>query len=88
MEGKSNGSLVFNLGQFYLEMDNLAAAEKAYKMAIKKFPKYRRAHKNLGFLYLQQGKLDEASKPLQEAIKLGDKSSTAFGSAQVLSFPK
>ena len=79
MEGKSNGSLVFNLGQFYLEMDNLAAAEKAYKMAIKKFPKYRRAHKNLGFLYLQQGKLDEASKPLQEALKLGDKSSTAFG---------
>ncbi len=45
-------------------------AEKEYREAILLNPNYAEAHANLGGLYLQQGKIDNAGKELEIAHEL------------------
>lgn len=75
----TSAALIFTLANLQLQQGNHAEAEKSYKSAIKKFPDFRRAHKNLGLLCMQQGKTKEALASLKEALELGDVSSRTYG---------
>lgn len=74
-----SSALVFTLGNLYYQNGRIAEAESAYKTAIKRFPEYRRAHKNLALLYARSERMDKAKPHLIKAIDLGDADHLSFG---------
>lgn len=77
--GEISPALVFVLGNLYFQSERLAEAERAFKEAIKRFPKFRRAFTNLGFLYTSQNKMDDALAAFQKSVELGEKSARVMG---------
>ena len=77
--GEISPALVFVLGNLYFQSERLNEAERAFKEAIKRFPKFRRAFTNLGFLYTSQNKMDDALAAFQKSVELGEKSARVMG---------
>jgi len=69
----------FTLGNLYFQQEDLTNAVKCFEAAIAKYPDYRRAHKNLGFALVRDGKLAAAIKPLTQTIELGGSDGKVFG---------
>ena len=74
-----SAALIFTLGNLYYQNGRVSEAEKSYKIALKRFPEYRRAHKNLALLYARSERLEKAKPHLMEAIDLGDADHLSFG---------
>lgn len=74
-----SAALVFTLGNLYYQNGRKEDAEESYLLAIKRFPDYRRAHKNLALLYGQSDRLAKAKPHLMKAIDLGDADHLSFG---------
>lgn len=77
--GEISPALVFVLGNLYFQADRGDEAERAFKEAIRRFPKFRRAHTNLAYLYVSKEKFELAMPMLQKAIELGENSHRAWG---------
>ncbi|MEK9772044.1 MAG: tetratricopeptide repeat protein [Opitutae bacterium] len=69
---KTSAALDFALGTMFYQLGRLTRSEQTYEQALKKFPSFLRARKNLGFVQLSLGKLDAASQNLAKAISLGE----------------
>ncbi len=69
---KTSAALDFALGTMFYQLGRLTRSEQTYEQALKKFPSFLRARKNLGFVQLSLGKLEEASQNLAKAISLGE----------------
>jgi tetratricopeptide (TPR) repeat protein len=69
----------FTLGNVYFQSDDLTNAVKQFEAAIAKFPDYRRAHQNLGFALVRDGRYEAAIKPLTKTIELGGSDGKVFG---------
>ncbi len=69
----------FTLGNIYFQAEDLTNAVKHFEAALAKFPDYRRAHKNLGFALVRDGKYPAAVKPLTRTIALGGADGKVFG---------
>ena len=69
---KSSAAIAFNAGNIEFELGNLKEAAGHYQAALKIFPSFRRAHRNMGFVYARQDDWDKALVSLSEAIRLGD----------------
>ena len=67
----SSAVFEFTLANLYFQDDKLDEALKYYLAAIAKFPSFQRAHKNVGLIYIRQGKFEEALAPLTQSIELG-----------------
>jgi len=67
------GNLIalMGLGNSYYMLRNLPAAEKAFQIASNEHPDFGAAFNNLAQVLLEQGKVIEAKKHVQQAIKLG-----------------
>src|SRR5690606_26400620 len=76
---ESSAALNFTLGSILLQMGQGDAAIQQYKEAIRKFPSFMRAYKNLALAHLQEGRFEEARPLLIKAIELGDMDSNTFG---------
>ena len=74
-----SAALVFTLGNLYYQNGRVPEAESAYKTAIKRFPEYRRAHKNLALLFARTERMDDAKPHLLKAIDLGDTDDLSYG---------
>ncbi|MDB4792647.1 tetratricopeptide repeat protein [bacterium] len=74
-----SAALVFTLGNLYYQNGRTAEAESAYKTAIKRFPEYRRAHKNLALLYARSDRMTLAKPHLIKAMELGDADHLSYG---------
>jgi tetratricopeptide (TPR) repeat protein len=72
-------AMVFVLGNLYFQADRPEEARRAFLEAIRRFPRFRRAHTNLAYLYISQNKMDEAMPMLQKAIELGENSARVYG---------
>jgi tetratricopeptide (TPR) repeat protein len=72
-------AMVFVLGNLYFQADRPEEARRAFLEAIRRFPRFRRAHTNLAYLYISQNKTDEAMPMLRKAIELGENSARAYG---------
>lgn len=72
-------AMVFVLGNLYFQADRAEEARRAFLEAIRRFPRFRRAHTNLGYLFISQNKTDEAMPMLQKAVELGENSARVFG---------
>jgi len=77
--GKISPAMIFVLGNLYFQADRFEDARRAFKEAIRRFPRFRRAHANLAFLYISKNKFDEALPHLQRAVELGAGSHRIFG---------
>jgi tetratricopeptide (TPR) repeat protein len=67
------------MGNLYFQADRLNEARLAFLEAIRRFPRFRRAHANLAYLYISQSKTAEALPMLQKAIELGEHSARVYG---------
>jgi tetratricopeptide (TPR) repeat protein len=76
---KKSAALTFNLGNLYFETGENAKAIAAYESALKEYPSFRRAHRNLALALVRETKLEEALEHLTEAIRLGDSSGSTYG---------
>ncbi|MFC5049449.1 tetratricopeptide repeat protein [Rubritalea spongiae] len=76
---KSSAALLYNRGNIELELGKSEEAIKSYKLALERFPSFRRAFKNLGTAYIQLSEYDEAEKALREAVKLGELDGSTLG---------
>lgn len=79
--GKDAGSAIFDftLGNLYFQNGRLPQAANSFTLAIRKFPDFRRAHQNLGIIYLQSDRPDQAIQHLSRTIALGGGDGPIFG---------
>lgn len=75
----SSAALDFVLANLEFQNGDLEPAAIHYRRAIEKFPDFRRAHKNLGLLLVQEQKFDKGSKHLASALELGDRDGRNYG---------
>ena len=69
----------FTLANVYQQLDKLPLAAEWYQKAIKKYPSFQRAHKNLGLVHVRTGAYEKAVDPLTKAIELGATDGLTFG---------
>lgn len=69
----------FTLANLYVQSERIEEAEAAYRAAIEKHPRFRRAWTNLGELVFRQGRFDEVARTLTKVIELGGGDGTTFG---------
>ncbi len=74
-----SGTFDFTLGNIYFQEEKLELAAAWYKSAIRKFPRFLRAHKNLGIVGVRLEKYGEALTPLTKAIELGAHDGLTYG---------
>lgn len=72
-------AMVFVMGNLYFQAGRNDDARRSFLEAIRRFPRFRRAHTNLAYLYISQNKTDEALPILQKAIELGENSARIYG---------
>lgn len=75
----SSAALDFLLANLYFQNDEQEQAIRFYGTALEKFPDFRRAHKNLGLLYVQRGEFQNALDHLTRAVELGDRDGRNYG---------
>lgn len=69
----------FTLANIHFQQDNLDQAIPHYKTAVEKYPKFRRAWKNLALIHVRQANFAEAVPALTKTIELGGGDSLTYG---------
>lgn len=69
----------FILANLYFQQGQLREAEKYYKIAIEKYPDFRRAYKNLGLLQAQDNNFEDAVITISTALEKGVVDGRAYG---------
>jgi protein O-mannosyl-transferase len=66
---RNNDIMCYNLGQLYLEKDDIEQAIEYFHKAVDIKPDQPTIHKNLGILLMRQGKNNEAIEEFRQALK-------------------
>lgn len=69
----------FTLGNLHYQEGRMEQAAVHYETAIAKFPSFRRAHKNLGLIYVRNGRFEDALGSLSRVIQLGGNEGLVYG---------
>jgi tetratricopeptide (TPR) repeat protein len=77
--GGSSAALDFLLANLHFQNGETESASRLYVSALEKFPDFRRAHKNLGLLYIQSSDFPRALEHLTRAVELGDRDGRNYG---------
>lgn len=75
----ASSALNYTLANLFLQSNRYEESINQYREAIRKFPNFRRAHKNLGLALVQASRFTEAIEALIKAIELGDGGGDTFG---------
>ncbi|TVR46841.1 MAG: hypothetical protein EA425_16770, partial [Puniceicoccaceae bacterium] len=76
---ETSPALDYTLANILLQQGRNADAAREYRNAIRKFPNFLRAYKNLGLALIQAADYTEAIPMLVKAIELGDGDGDTFG---------
>ena len=76
---KSSAALDYTLANLKFQNEQGEEAQQHYVDAVRKFPSFRRAYKNLGLVQVQQGKYQEAVPNISRAIELGSEGAGNYG---------
>ena len=79
MTDDSNPAFHFLLGNLHYQVEDYANCEKSLRVAIQKFPSFRRAHRTLALAHIQRNQYAPAVEPLLETIKLGGGDDQSYG---------
>ncbi len=71
--------LDFMLANLHFQKDRLDPAAAAYKIAVEKYPKFRRAWKNLGLIEVRQERFADAMRSFTRVIELGGGDAITYG---------
>jgi tetratricopeptide (TPR) repeat protein len=69
----------FTLANIYFQQDNLQEAAVWYKSAVEKYPKFRRAHKNLALIHIRNEAFKKAIPHLTRVVELGGRDALTCG---------
>jgi len=69
----------FTLANIYFQQEQLDQAAACYDRAVAKFPKFRRAWKNLGLIHIRNGEFSKALPALTRVTELGDADALTYG---------
>lgn len=69
----------FTLANIYFQQEKLPEAAAAYGAAVEKYPKFRRAWRNLGLIYVRQGEFSKAVSALTRVLELGGGDALTYG---------
>jgi len=69
----------FTLANIYFQQEKLDEAVPVYEIAVEKYPKFRRAWRNLGLIHVRQGEFEKALPALTKVIELGGGDSLTYG---------
>ncbi|HAV13447.1 MAG TPA: hypothetical protein DCX06_08175 [Opitutae bacterium] len=75
----TSAAFEFILANLYFQQGNLDKAAQYYRNCVRKYPNFRRAHKNLGLVLVQAGKIQEARPAISKALELGDVDGRSYG---------
>lgn len=79
-QSDTNSALIdFTLANIYFQQEKFDLAVPAYQSAVEKYPKFRRAWRNLGLIYVRQNEHQKAVQALTRVIELGGSDSITFG---------
>lgn len=76
---KTSAAISFNIANIQFELGEMEDAAESYQKALKIFPNFRRAHRNLGFVYVRQDDWDKALPAFEQALRLGDQDGATYG---------
>ncbi|MAE30929.1 MAG: hypothetical protein CMO43_04945 [Verrucomicrobiales bacterium] len=76
---ESSAALDFTLANLYVQSNDYPKAVVHYRLAIKKFPDFQRAHMNLGVVLIQLNRHTEAQKELVRTLELGGEDGNIYG---------
>ncbi len=76
---ESSGAIDFILGALYQQAGQETRAIASYEAAIRKFPNFLRAYRNLGLAYVQRNEFEKALPMLVKTIESGGGDGTSFG---------
>ena len=71
--------LDFTLGGIQFQQNKMTEALDNYRKAVTKFPGFRRAWRNLGLIYVRDGKHDDAISAFTRMIELGGGDAYSYG---------
>ena len=82
--GENNGPQAtavfdFTLGNIHFQAEDFDAAAQAYSGAVEKFPRFRRAWKNLALIQVRQERFSEAAQSLTRVIETGGADALTYG---------
>lgn len=75
----SSAMLDYTLGSLQFEQEKLKESMETFQRAVGKFPSFRRAWRNLGFIHFRNGDNDNAIKAFTRMIELGGGDASAYG---------
>ncbi len=76
---ESSAALDYMLAQLYLENEQADMAIEAYSRAIRKFPNFLRAYKNISLAYMQSNNCEGAMPHLNKVMELGRADGLIYG---------
>lgn len=76
---KTSAAIAYNAGNIQFELGQVKEAAESYQKALKLFPDFRRAHRNLAFVYARENDWEKALPELEESIRLGDQDGATYG---------
>lgn len=76
---EASAAIDYTLGNIMLQEGNYREGIKAYEVAIRKFPNFLRAYKNVGLAYVQLQDYEKAAEFLVKSIELGNQEGDSFG---------
>jgi tetratricopeptide (TPR) repeat protein len=69
----------FMLANIFFQQEKLDQAAGLYQIAVEKYPKFRRAWRNLGLIYVRQGEFEKVTPALTRVIELGGGDALTYG---------
>lgn len=75
----ANAVFDFTLANIYFQQEKLDEAAACYQVAVDKYPKFRRAWRNMGLIYIRQGEYEKSLPALTRVIELGGGDSITYG---------
>lgn len=69
----------FTLANIYFQSERFEEAVRYYQTAVEKYPKFLRAWKNMGIIYVRQGEFAQALPALTRVVSLGGNDSVTYG---------
>lgn len=75
----SSAALDYTLGNLYVQNRNVSSAIQSYQTAIRKFPNFYRAYKNLALVMVNEGRYEEAVPFILKGLELGGTDGALYG---------
>ncbi|GJQ47697.1 MAG: tetratricopeptide repeat protein [Candidatus Kuenenia stuttgartiensis] len=76
---KANALYDFMLANILFQQEKIDQAAGIYQIAVEKYPKFRRAWRNLGLIYVRMSEFEKALPALTRVIELGGSDSLTYG---------